>query len=569
LSFAAPSEIDPVKQHPPELADSNVVRIYDTTLRDGTQREGISLTVQDKLRIAKRLDHFGVSFIEGGWPGSNPKDAEFFARAKDMEWKCSLIAAFGSTRRSKVAAEEDASTHALVDSGAPVCTIFGKTWTLHVTEVLRTTLDDNLVMIEDTVRYLSSQGRRVFYDAEHFFDGYAADPVYAIETLRAAKRGGAEVLVLCDTNGGGLPWRIAEVTGNALRELAHPLGIHAHDDTGCAVANSLAAVRAGARQIQGTLNGYGERCGNANLSVIVPNLELKMGLQAVGAAKLRELMSLSTFASEVANIAPDHHMAYVGKSAFAHKAGVHVAALRRAGTSYQHVEPELVGNQMRIVVSELSGRGNVLAKAEELGVEVDSGAEVEALQAIKDAESRGMSYESAEASVSLLLLRRSKDYVPLFHILGYQVMVGQRHGSQFAEAVVKIQVGSQVMHTAAEASGPVSALDAALRKALAPVYSAIGTIHLLDYKVRILDGAQGTASVTRVLIDSRTESKEFTTVGASENIIEASLQALVDSIEYGLLESGVRHEDARDASVHVTPVSVPSQSSGSNRSEVS
>jgi 2-isopropylmalate synthase len=557
-------------QHPPEHATSNVVRIYDTTLRDGTQQEGISLTVQDKLRIAKRLDHFGVSFIEGGWPGSNPKDAEFFARAKNMEWRCSLIAAFGSTRRSKVTAEEDTSTQGLIESGAPVCTIFGKSWNLHVTEVLRTTLDDNLVMIEDTVRYLASQGRRVIYDAEHFFDGFTADPQYALETLKAAKRGGAEVLVLCDTNGGGVPWRVEEVTAQALAELEHPLGIHAHNDTGCAVANSLAAVRAGARQVQGTINGYGERCGNANLSVVVPNLELKMGHHTVGAEKLRELMALSAFASEVANIAPDHHMAYVGRSAFAHKAGVHVAAIRRSGQSYQHAIPELVGNQLRVVVSELSGRGNVLAKAEELDVKVNSGAEVEALQAIKDAEARGMSYESAEASVALVLLRRSQDYVPLFHVLDYQVMVGQRQGSEpFAEAVVKVQVGNQVMHTAAEGTGPVSALDAALRKALTPVYSATGCIHLADYKVRILDGARGTASITRVLIDSRTESKEFTTVGASENIIEASLQALVDSIEYGLLESGVRHEDALDASEHSTPASVSPQSSGSNRSEVS
>jgi 2-isopropylmalate synthase len=425
-------------------------------------------------------------------------------------------------------------------------------------------------MIEDTVRYLGSQGRRVIYDAEHFFDGFTADPTYALETLKAAKRGGAEVLVLCDTNGGGLPWRIEEITRKVLDEVDHPLGIHAHDDTGCAIANSLSAVRAGVRHVQGTINGYGERCGNANLSVIVPNLELKMGHSTVGAAKLRELSSLSTFAAEVANVIPDHHMAYVGRSAFAHKGGVHVAAIRRSGQSYQHIEPELVGNQMRVVVSELSGRGNVLAKAEELGVKVDSGMEGEALQDIKEAESRGMSYESAEASVALLLTRRSPTYVPLFRVLDYKILVGERSGSEpYAEAVIKVQVGEQVMHTAAEGTGPVSALDAALRKALTPAYPAIGTIYLADYKVRILDGTKGTGAVTRVLIDSRTDLKEFTTVGASENIIEASLQALVDSIEYGLLESGVRHEDARDASVHVTPISVPPHSAGSNRSEVS
>lgn len=556
--------------NPPESADSRLVRIYDTTLRDGSQREGISLTVQDKLRIARRLDAFGISFIEGGWPGSNPKDAEFFASAQDQEWRNALIAAFGSTRRSKVTASEDPSTLALIESGAKVCTIFGKTWTLHVTEVLRTTLDDNLAMIEDTVSYLVSQGRRVMYDAEHFFDGYAADPGYALETLRAAKRAGAEVLVLCDTNGGSLPWQIEEITRNVVGALVHPIGIHAHDDTGCAMANSLAAVRGGARHVQGTINGYGERCGNANLTVILPNLELKMGFTAVGKSRLPELVHLSNFISEIANVAPDHHMAYVGRSAFAHKGGVHVAAMRRAGTSYQHVEPELVGNQMRVVISELSGRANVLSKAEELGVSVASGTEVEALQAIKDAEARGMSYESAEASVALLLLRRKSDYQPLFRVLDYQVMVGQRQGTEpFAEAVVKVQVGNQVMHTAAEGTGPVSALDAALRKALATPYPAINQLHLADYKVRILDGTAGTASITRVLIDSRTESKEFTTAGASGNIIEASLQALVDSIEFGLLDSGVKREDALDGSVHVTPTSSSlSKPPGSSRLEV-
>ena len=558
-------------KHTPEFADSRQVRIYDMTLRDGTQREGISLTAQDKLRVARRLDAFGVHFIEGGWPGSNPKDAEFFARAKELEWSNSLVAAFGSTRRAKVAAAEDPSTIALVESGAPVCTIFGKSWNLHVTEVLRTTLDDNLLMIEDTVKYLVSQGRRVMYDAEHFFDGYTADPNYALETLRAAKRGGAEVLVLCDTNGGGLPWRIEEATRAVVAALAHPIGIHAHDDTGCAVANSLAAVRGGARQVQGTVNGYGERCGNANLTTILPNLELKMNLTTVGTVQIAELVHLSNFVSELANVAPDHHMAYVGRSAFAHKGGVHVAAMRRAATSYQHVEPELVGNKMRVVVSELSGRANVLSKAEELGVTVDAGSEVDALQSIKDAESRGMSYESAEASVALLLLRRGASYRPLFRVLDYQVMVGQRQGTEpFAEAVVKVQVGDQVMHTAAEGTGPVSALDAALRKGLGAAYPAIAKIHLADYKVRILDGGAGTASTTRVLIDSRTENRAFTTVGASENIIEASLQALLDSIEFGLLDSGFRHEDALDGSAHVTPsASAPPKLGEPNRVEAS
>jgi 2-isopropylmalate synthase len=556
-------------KHPPESASSRVVRIYDTTLRDGTQREGISLTVQDKLRVARRLDAFGIGFVEGGWPGASPKDAEFFARASELVWENTLIAAFGSTRRSKSTAAEDPSTVALIESKAPICTIFGKTWNLHVTEVLRTTLDDNLAMIEDTVSFLVGHGRRVMYDAEHFFDGYAADPGYAMETLRAAIHGGAEVTVLCDTNGGGVPWRIEEVTRQVVETLGHPVGIHAHDDSGCAVANSLAAVRAGARHIQGTINGYGERCGNANLSVIIPNLELKLDLSCIPRSSLSDISHLAKFVAEVANIAPDHHMAYVGRSAFAHKGGVHVAAMRRAETSYQHVDPALVGNKMRVVISELSGRGNVLSKAEELGVTVDEGTDREALVAIKEAEARGLSYESAEASVALLLLRRRPDYQRLFQILDYQVMVGQRHGTQpFAEAVVKVQVGSQIMHTAAEGTGPVSALDAALRKALTPVYPAVGGIYLADYKVRILDGSTGTGAVTRVLIDSRTESREFTTVGASENIIEASLEALADSIEYGLLDSGVRSSDALDGSPHVTPSTPPPLTNRPQRSEV-
>jgi 2-isopropylmalate synthase len=527
----------------PEPADSQRVRIYDTTLRDGTQGEGISLTARDKLRIAQRLDHFGVSFIEGGWPGSNPKDAEFFERARDLAWKNATIAAFGSTRRAKVAPEVDPSIQALVTSGARVCTIFGKTWTLHVKEVLRISLDENLQIIEDTCSYLQGQGRRVIYDAEHFFDGYAADPAYALATLEAARRGGAEVLVMCDTNGGNMPWMV-EQTVRAVREQLgdSSLGIHAHNDTGCAVANSLAAVRAGARHVQGTVNGYGERCGNANLTVVIPNCELKLGLRCVPEGRLVELSELSAFVAEVANAAPDHQMPYVGRSAFAH----------------QHVDPEVVGNSMRIVVSELSGRGNVLSKAEELGVHVDPEVAVEAVQEIKEAEARGLSYESAEASVALLLMRRAPDYERLFDIIDYAVTVAQRRSSDtFVEAVVKVRVGEQVLHTAADGNGPVSALDAALRKALAPVYPTIQDIHLDDYKVRILDSRDGTEAITRVLIDTRNERRSWSTVGASANIIEASMQALVDGIEFGLLDAGTRTRDALDGSVFVTPPSKP------------
>jgi 2-isopropylmalate synthase len=541
------------------------VEVYDTTLRDGSQREGISYTLDDKLRIAKKLDEFGVAFIEGGWPGSNPKDAEFFARARDTEFRRSLVTAFGSTRRAKLGPESDPSLKAMLEAGTKVCTLFGKSSTLHVIEVLRTTLEENLAMIEESVRFLVSEKRRVIYDAEHFFDGYNADPGYALETLRAALRGGAETVVLCDTNGGGLPWQIEEVTRTviaalggagappndgaaAARPAATRVGIHAHDDTGCGVSNSLAAIRAGALHVQGTINGYGERCGNANLSVIIPNLELKLGISCLEPGRLTELAELSRFVAEVANLAPDTHMAYVGKSAFAHKGGVHVAAMRRHSESYQHVDPSLVGNQMRVVVSELSGRGNVLSKAEELGVHVSEGAEVETLKEIKEAEARGVSYESAEASVALLLGRKAPDYLPLFSVLEYKVEVGRRSGSEtFAEAVVKLKVGSQTLHTASEGIGPVGALDAALRKALTPVYPALSDIHLADYKVRILDGKDGTGATTRVLIDSKSGERAWSTVGASPNIIQASLDALVDSVEYGLLESGVRLADANVA----------------------
>jgi 2-isopropylmalate synthase len=529
------------------VESARTVEIYDTTLRDGSQREGISYTLEDKLRIAKRLDEFGVAFIEGGWPGSNPKDAEFFARARDTEFRHALVTAFGSTRRAKLGPEGDPSLRAMIEAGTKACTIFGKSSTLHVTEVLRTTLEENLAMIEESVRFLVSEKRRVIYDAEHFFDGYRLDPAYAVETLRAALRGGAETVVLCDTNGGGLPWDIEHATRTVLAALppGSRVGMHAHDDTGCGVSNSLAAVRAGAVHVQGTVNGYGERCGNANLSVIIPNLELKLGVRCLEAGRLAEVAELSRFVAEVANLAPDTHMAYVGKSAFAHKGGVHVAAMRRNADSYQHIDPALVGNEMRVVVSELSGRANVLSKAEELGVHVTAGGEVETLKEIKEAEARGVSYESAEASVALLLGRKAPDYQPLFSVVEYKVEVGRRSGSDtFAEAVVKLRVGTHTLHTASEGIGPVGALDGALRKALTPVYPALADIHLADYKVRILDGADGTRATTRVLIDSKRGDRTWSTVGASPNIIQASLEALVDSIEYGLLQRGVRLADA-------------------------
>jgi 2-isopropylmalate synthase len=519
-----------------------MIQIYDTTLRDGTQREGISLSCSDKLRIAHKLDGLGVTFIEGGWPGSNPKDAEFFERARDEQWQTALIAAFGATCRVQGGPDGDANILALLRADTPVCTVVGKTWTLHVTDVLRTTLDDNLRIIEASLAYLRAEGRRVIYDAEHFFDGYKADPAYALETLRAAVRGGAETVVLCDTNGGSMPWEISEIVGCVRGALAHPLGIHTHNDGECAVANTLAAVREGAVQVQGTINGYGERCGNANLCSIIPDLELKLSQRCLPPGGLARLADVAHFVAEVANLAPDEHLAYVGQSAFAHKGGIHVAAMRRNPLSYQHIEPSLVGNQMRVVVSELSGRGNLLSKAEEYGLAEDGTAGVaDVLTEIKALEAQGFSFEAAEASVALMLKRQQLGYQPPFELIDFAVMVENRRGrGMFAEATVKVRVpaGGEVMHTAAEGNGPVNALDAALRKALAPSYPAIQHFQLADYKVRILDGNNGTGAATRVLIDTQNGTRRWSTVGASTNIIEASWRALADAVEYGLNVAG-------------------------------
>jgi len=512
------------------------IQIYDTTLRDGTQSEGFTLSGNDKVRVAQRLDDLGVAFIEGGWPGSNPKDVEFFERARDMQWKNALIAAFGSTCRVKGGPEDDANIQALLDSHTPVCTIFGKTWTLHVTDVLLTTLEDNLRIIEDSVAYLRSQGRRVIYDAEHFFDGYKADSIYALETLKAAIRGGAETVVLCDTNGGTLPWEVEQIIRDLKPDLNHPFGIHTHNDSDCAVINSLIAVREGAIQAQGTINGVGERCGNANLVSIMADLELKMGYPCLPEGNISKLTELSHFVAEVANITPDEHLPFVGKSAFAHKGGVHVAAMRRSAQSYQHIAPEVVGNKMRVVVSDLSGRGNLLSKAEEHGVEVEGAEVVPVLNEIKELEARGFSFEAAEASVAMMLKRQEYGYKPPFELVDFFVNVEHRQGRGiFAEAMVKVRVQGELLHTAAEGNGPVNALDLALRKALVGYYPQVAKFHLSDYKVRILDSDHGTEAITRVLIDTRNSTGRWSTVGASTNIIEASWRALADSVEYGLM----------------------------------
>ncbi|HEU5059494.1 MAG TPA: citramalate synthase [Kofleriaceae bacterium] len=513
------------------------VELYDTTLRDGTQREGISLSCDDKLRIAARLDHLGVAFIEGGWPGSNPKDAEFFQRAQEeLALERATLAAFGATRRAGMAAADDPQVTALLECGAPVVTVFGKSSPLQVRSVLRVAPEENLAMIEETVALLAGQGRRTFFDAEHFFDGYAADPAYALAVLDAAARGGAEALVLCDTNGGRLPWEVGEAVGAVVARFpAIAIGIHSHDDSGCAVASALAAVRAGARQVQGTINGYGERCGNADLCAIAPALELKLGLRCLPQGHLSGLFDLAHFVAEVANLPPDEHRPYVGRSAFAHKGGVHVSAMRRHPDSYQHVDPELVGNTSRVVVSELSGRANLVAKAEEYGMNVRGDAPARALATIKDGEARGLSFEAAEASVALLLRRESAEHVPPFRLMEYRVMTGQHERlGAWAEATIKIAVGSEIVHAVAEGNGPVHALDSALRKALTPSYPAVARIRLVDYRVRILDGQSATAATTRVLIDSTDGARRWSTVGAGTDILAASWAALADSFEFGI-----------------------------------
>ena len=518
------------------MSEPRRIEIYDTTLRDGTQREGISLSCDDKIRIAQSLDSLGIAYIEGGWPGSNPKDAEFFDRTKTMKWQTAKITAFGSTRRAGNPPEKDPNLRALLDAETPVCTVVGKSSPMHVLEVLQTTLDENLRMIRESVAYLRAADRRVMYDGEHFFDAFMADEDYALETLRAAIQGGAEILVLCDTNGGTLPDRIESIVGEVAAHMSHPLGIHTHNDAECAVANTLAAVRAGVVQVQGTINGYGERCGNANLSTIIPNLELKLGCHVLPADNLEKLADVSYFVSEIANLQHDEHMAYVGKSAFAHKGGIHVAAMRRNTDSYQHIDPTLVGNEMRVVVSELSGRGNLMTKAEEFGLQTDAPEAMTAvLEQIKALESVGFSFEAAEASVALMMQRQSSTYKPPFQLIDYVVTVEHREQrGTLAEATVKISVDDEILHTSAEGNGPVNALDAALRKALAPIYPPIELFKLIDYKVRILNSKDGTGATTRVLIDTRNGHRQWSTVGASANIIEASWRALSDSIEYGL-----------------------------------
>ncbi len=515
------------------------LRLYDTTLRDGTQREGLSLSVDDKLKIARALDGLGVHYIEGGWPGSNPKDAEFFQRVAEVGLPQARVAAFGSTRRAGVRCEDDANLRALVDAETPVVTLVGKSSTLHVERVLETTRDENLRMIGESVAFFKRLGKEVIYDAEHFFDGWALDAGYALATVRAAADAGADWVVLCDTNGGTLPEVVRAAVCAAGDHLRVPLGIHPHNDCGLAVANALAAVQAGCRQVQGTINGYGERCGNVDLIPVIANLQLKLGYDVVPAEQLCRLAEVSHFVAAVANLNPDAHAPYVGRSAFAHKGGIHVAAIAKVPESYQHIDPGLVGNERRVVVSEVAGRRNVRLRAEALGLEASS-QEGAVLQRIKELEHRGFQFEAAEGSFEMLLRRAAPDYRAPFELLDFTVIVEQRAGqTPMAQAVVKLRVGGEVMHTAAEGDGPVNALDRALRKALVPHFPELEAVRLVDYKVRIVDEHLGTAARPRVILESACGAERWSTVGCSENIIEASWLALWDSLELPLLRRGV------------------------------
>lgn len=514
------------------------VAIYDTTLRDGTQGTGISFSVLDKIRIAERLDAFGIHYIEGGWPGSNPKDAEFFQEARKRQWKTAKIAAFGSTRRAGVDVEKDPQVQALLDAATPVVTLVGKSWILHVREVLNVTPEENCAMIRDTVAYFKAKGREVCYDAEHFFDGYKEDPEYALSTLQAAVGAGVDLPILCDTNGGTLPEEVEAITRTVIARIGMPVGIHTHNDCGLGVANALAAVRAGAVQIQGTMNGYGERVGNCNLTTVIPNLQIKMGIDVV--PNLPGLRELSLFVDDLANSSHDIRAPYVGSTAFAHKGGIHVNAVQKLARSYEHIRPEEVGNSQNILVSELSGQSNILLKAETLGFKLGKGSPevLEILREIKRREALGYEFEAADGSLDLLIRKTLQPQLqPFFELLEYHCTF--RHSAHTdacntCEATVKIVLNGERLYTVDEGDGPVNALDAALRKALRHAYPEVDEIRLSDYKVRIIDSQQGTAARTRVLVVSTDGKTEWGTVGVSDNIIEASWLAMVDSLEYRL-----------------------------------
>ena len=525
------------------------VDIYDTTLRDGSQLEGISLTVDDKLRIAEQLDRLGVAFIEGGWPGANPKDDEFFERAKtELDLSTSTFVAFGSTRRARGKVDSDQTLTNLVAAGTEVVCIVGKCWDYHVTEALKTTLDEGVAMVADSVEYLVAQGKRVFFDAEHFFDGFKRNPEFSLCVVEAAAMAGAEAVVLCDTNGGSLPPDVEAAVGAVVDHVDCQVGIHLHNDTGCGVANALAAVRAGATQVQGTINGYGERVGNCDLVPIMANLELKMGIQCLPEGRLANLTSVAHHVAELVNFSVDPQQPYVGSTAFAHKAGLHTSALSRASDAYEHVDPEAVGNGTRVLVSEMAGRSTLEMKAEALGIELDGKTVGDVIDTLKKLEHEGYHFEAADASLELLMRGAAGWEQPFFRLESFSVDTDHRSGTNArlwndvavdveTSATVKVWVDDTRHLAVGEGNGPVNALDAALRNALGDIYPALDRISLTDFKVRVLDTGKGTGAITRVLLDSTDGSREWSTIGVSENIIEASWQALVDSLVYGLLHA--------------------------------
>lgn len=513
--------------------------IYDTTLRDGSQSEDVSFSVEDKLRILEKLDEFGIHYIEGGWPGANPKDEEFFRQARGLKLKNAKLAAFGSTHRASQKVHKDPSIKLLLSAKTPVVTIVGKTWDFHVKEALRVSQQTNLELIHNTIAYLKKYVDEVFFDAEHFFDGHRANPEYAMKTLEAAVAAGTDCLVLCDTNGGTMPGEISEVVKKVVTDFNVPAGIHSHNDAECAVANSLIAVQAGATQVQGTINGLGERCGNANLISVIPNLKLKLNKNCITAPKLKKLKDLSRFVSEIANLRPFKRQPYVGDSAFAHKGGIHVSAILRHPETYEHTRPEKVGNYQRVLVSDLSGKSNIIRKIKDfkLNIDPDSPKVLEIVKEMKELENQGFQFEGAEASLELLIKKTFGLHRKFFDLIGFRVIVSKRREGEepISEATIMLGTREGVEHTAAVGNGPVNALDNALRKALYKFYPQLKEVALIDYKVRVLTAGEGTSTKVRVLVESGDNEHKWGTVGVSENIIEASWQALVDSIEYKLL----------------------------------
>ena len=508
------------------------IQLYDTTLRDGSQGEGVHFSLQDKLMIARKLDELGFDYIEGGYPLSNPKDEEFFQRAAEMEWKHAKITAFGMTRRKGVAAKDDIGMQALINSRAPVITIVGKTWDLHVTEVLRVSLEENLAMIRDSIAYAKSEGREVIYDAEHCFDGWRANAEYAVQTWLAAAEAGADMICMCDTNGGTLPEQIVEAVTGLQNAVQCRIGIHCHNDCELAVANSLAAVKVGAIQVQDTINGIGERCGYVDLVSVAANLSLKLGYEVLAAGKIQRLTELSRYVYELANMNFRSGQAFVGTSAFAHKGGMHVHAVNRIARSYEHIQPDAVGNERRILVSELSGRSNIVAKTTKFNISENNELMQKILNAVQDLENAGYQYEAAEASFDLLVMKQAGTYVPAFQLDHYRVNVENQAREPMTEAIIKLTTGSISQHVVGEGDGPVNALDSALRKALSPAYPGLTEMTLTDYKVRVINSMEGTAARVRVVIESRDKEGIWSTVGVSENIIEASWIALVDAFEF-------------------------------------